>query len=125
MNTKTIIKNAKIYDGSGSRPFFADVLIENGIIKKIGAIVDEPECHIVDAAGMILTPGFINTHSHAELELFENPRLLQIVGQGITTEVLGQDGSSVTPIDDAHVAELAESMVPLCEIGRASCWVRV
>jgi N-acyl-D-amino-acid deacylase len=123
LQNNTIIKNAKIYDGSGGKPFFADVLIADGIIKKIGAIQSEAGCHVVDAAGLILTPGFINTHSHSELEIFKNPKLLQIVGQGITTEVLGQDGSSVTPIDDAHAAELAESMIPLCgKIDRPYWW---
>ena len=124
MGGKTIIKNAKIYDGSGDRPFFADVMIANDRIEKIGAIYEEPGCDVIDATGKILTPGFINTHSHSELEIFKNPKLLQIVGQGITTEVLGQDGSSVTPIDDAHVAELAESMISLCGKSDRPYWWR-
>ncbi|MDF2873558.1 MAG: dan [Sporomusa sp.] len=114
MNTPILIKGATIYDGSGTPPFIADVLIAGGIISRIGRTVHQAGCEVVEAAGKILSPGFINTHSHSELEIFRDPRLLQVIGQGITTEVLGQDGSSVTPIDDAHVQELAENMAPLC-----------
>ena len=111
---KVLIKNSKIYDGTGGRPFISDVLIEDGIIKKIGLNLEIDNSEIVDGTGKILTPGFINTHSHSELEIFKNPDLPAVIGQGITTEVLGQDGSSVTPIDDEHLEELTESMTPLC-----------
>ncbi|WP_371377553.1 amidohydrolase family protein [Sporomusa aerivorans] len=114
MNIPILIKGATIYDGSGDPPFIADVLIADGLISRIGRTIEQAGCEVVEAAGRILTPGFINTHSHSELEIFREPRLLQVIGQGITTEVLGQDGSSVTPIDDAHVHELAENMAPLC-----------
>ncbi len=123
MNNPTIIKGATIYDGSGALPFVADVLIADGVISRICRTIQQEGCEIVEAAGSILSPGFINTHSHSEIELFKDPRLLQVIGQGITTEVLGQDGSSVTPIDDAHVDELAENMAPLCgKLDRPFWW---
>lgn len=117
MTIPTLIKGATIYDGSGTPPFIADVLLAGGVISRIGRTLPPAGCEVVEAAGLILAPGFINTHSHSELEIFRDPRLLQVIGQGITTEVLGQDGSSVAPIDSAHVQELAENMAPLC--GRA------
>lgn len=126
MQSPTLIKGATILDGSGAPPFVADVLIADGMIKQISNNIPNElhdYCDIVEAEGKILSPGFINTHSHSELELFKDPRLLLVIGQGITTEVLGQDGSSVTPIDDAHVNELAESMAPLCgKIDRPYWW---
>jgi len=112
--SKILIKNSKIYDGTGSRPFVSDVIISDGLINKIGLNLNCEGCEVVDGTDRILTPGFINTHSHSELEIFKNPDLKAVIGQGITTELLGQDGSSVTPIDDSHVEELTESMTPLC-----------
>lgn len=111
---RILIKNSKIYDGTGGRAFKSDVLIEDGIIKTIGLNLDVQNSEVIDGTGKILTPGFINTHSHSELEIFKNPDLPAVIGQGITTEVLGQDGSSVTPIDDEHLLELTESMISLC-----------
>lgn len=113
---RTLIKNAEIYDGTGSRPFRGDVLIGDGKILKVSRFIDETDCDIVDAAGLVLTPGFINTHSHSELEPFVNPKMEQVIGQGITTEIVGQDGLSVTPINDAGLEKLTENMIPLCGI---------
>lgn len=110
----TIIKNATIYDGTGDRPFIADVKIENGLIADIGMHLAANNAGCIDGTGKILSPGFINTHSHSELRVFEDPSLPSVVGQGITTEVLGQDGSSVTPVHDGIRTELEENMVSLC-----------
>lgn len=121
---RILIKNSKIYDGTGGRAFISDLLIEDEIIKAIGLNLDDDKCEIVDGTGKILTPGFINTHSHSELEIFKNPDLPAVIGQGITTEVLGQDGSSVTPIDDMHLVELTESMTSLCGKMDRSYWWR-
>ena len=89
---ETLIQNATIYDGTGCQPFHADVLIRGSIIADIGNIPPLPEYTVVDAQGLALSPGFINTHSHMELELLRDPSVHQVVDQGITTEVLGQDG---------------------------------
>ena len=109
-----IIQNATIYDGTGDRPFVADVKIENGLIADVGLNLPAQDAQVVDGKGKILSPGFINTHSHSELRMFDDPSMICAVGQGITTEVLGQDGSSVIPVTDAIRKELQESMAPLC-----------
>ena len=108
-----LIKNALVYDGTGAAPFCSDVLLSGTKIARIGHIREEKDCEVVDAAGLALAPGFINTHSHMELEIIRDPRLRQVVEQGITTEVLGQDGSSVAPLTDELVQELADNMAPL------------
>ena len=74
MNSPTLIQGATIFDGSGDPSFIADVLIAEGVIQKIGRSIPRDGCEVVEAAGKILTPGFINTHSHSELELFKDPR---------------------------------------------------
>ena len=109
----TLIKNALVYDGTGAKPFYSDVLIHGTKIAKIGRIPAADGCEVVEANGLALSPGFINTHSHMELEIIRDPRLHQVIDQGITTEVLGQDGSSVAPLTDDLVQELADNMAPL------------
>ena len=112
---KTLIRHGTIYDGSGSIPFQADILL---IDDKIAAIEHNlpttDDATIIDATGLAVSPGFINTHSHMELEVLKNPKLPAVIQQGITTEVLGQDGSSVAPLHNAIAAELADNMAPLC-----------
>lgn len=120
---RTLIKNATIYDGSGNKPFFADVLVDGCIIAKIGIIPAEDTDQVVDANGLALSPGFINTHSHMELEIFKNPRLESVIEQGVTTEIIGQDGSSVAPLTDDLVQDLADNMAPLAgELGSPYPW---
>ncbi len=112
--SRILIKNAEIFDGTGNRPFCGDVLVEGAIIKQVAPRIKAQDTDtVVDAAGMALAPGFINTHSHLELELLKRPEVLSAVCQGITTECLGQDGSSVAPLTDDLVQELADNMAPL------------
>ena len=110
---ETLIKNALVYDGTGAKPFSSDVLIRGTKIARIGRIPPADTYEVIDANGFALSPGFINTHSHMELEILRDPRLCQVVEQGITTEVLGQEGSSVAPLTDDLVKELADNMAPL------------
>ncbi len=111
--SRCLIKQATVYDGSGSRPFVADVLIEGEKIALIGKIEPEPDMEVIEAKGLALSPGFINTHSHMELELLKRPEVRSVVEQGITTEILGQDGSSVAPVFDENLKELMANMAPL------------
>ena len=119
----TLIKNARIYDGSGMPPFQGDLLMEDGKITRIAREIPPEGYPVVDAGGLALSPGFINTHSHMELEIFKNPQLDASIRQGITTEVLGQDGSSVTPVTEPILQELAENMAPLAgQLDRPYWW---
>lgn len=113
---KTLIKNAKIFDGTGNRPFYGDVLLGGNKIERVNYFIEADGCDVVDATGLVLAPGFINVHSHAELETFVHPEMEQIIGQGITTEIVGQDGLSVAPITDERLEKLTENMIPLCGI---------
>jgi N-acyl-D-amino-acid deacylase len=121
---RTVIKNAKIYDGTGNKPFYSDVLFEGEKILKIGAISNFNNCDVIDASGLALSPGFIDTHSHSDLEVFRNKDMQHIIRQGITTELVGQDGSSVAPVLDAIVGELADNMAPLAGVIDKPYWWR-
>ncbi len=108
--TRTLIKNVWIYDGTGSNPFFSDVLLENEKISAIKRKIKVQADEIIDGKSMALSPGFINVHSHSDLEVFKNQSMFHVIRQGITTELVGQDGSSVTPVTDEIVTELADNM---------------
>jgi len=119
-----VIKNSEIYDGTGNKPFYADVLIERHKIKSIKKEINCEEYGIIDASGLCLAPGFIDTHSHSDLEVFRNPKMQHVIRQGITTEVIGQDGSSVAPLTDEIVKELADNMAPLAGVVEKDYWWR-
>ena len=98
--TSWLISNARIIDGSGSPGFTGAVRIQEGVIKEIGDLAPLAGERTVDAQGKVLAPGFIDTHSHADSDLFEMPGALPAVSQGVTTDVVGQDGSSPWPLSD-------------------------
>jgi N-acyl-D-amino-acid deacylase len=97
--TDLLITGALVLDGSGAPGFHADVAVSGGRIVAIGN--DLPAAHrTIDADGLVLSPGFIDMHSHSDLQILVNPDHTAKVGQGVTLEVLGQDGLSFAPIDD-------------------------
>ena len=71
---KYIIKNATVIDGLGSEKFSADILVENGIIKEIGQL-NNIDCHIIDAENNVVSPGFIDVHSHDDIVLIVYPEM--------------------------------------------------
>ena len=91
-----IIKNGQIIDGTGAEPFFADIGIDNGKIVFIGDCKQEAK-KVIDAAGLVVTPGFIDSHSHVDNAVLEFPEQREKCEQGITTSVAGQCGSSYMP----------------------------
>ena len=95
-----LIKNGSIIDGTGKDILKADIGISDGKITAIenyGIIKDENTLKIIDAENLIVSPGFIDIHSHTDIGLFINPNAESKIRQGVTTEVAGQDGSSVAP----------------------------
>ncbi|MBP3337281.1 MAG: D-aminoacylase [Clostridia bacterium] len=92
-----IIKNAKIIDGTGSPSFFSDIGIKEDKIAKIAKGLDGAE-KTIDAKGLTVTPGFIDSHSHSDNALLTYPDLVEKIEQGITTSVAGNCGDSVAPM---------------------------
>ncbi|PXV86873.1 N-acyl-D-amino-acid deacylase [Lachnotalea glycerini] len=93
-----LIKNGIVVDGSGNQPFIADVAIERDIICGIGHFEKSEARRVIDAAGKMVTPGFIDGHTHAELTLLKNRQCPNEVYQGISTIVTGQCGLGFAPI---------------------------
>jgi N-acyl-D-amino-acid deacylase len=97
-------RNARVLDGTGGPVHTAHVLVADGRIERIG---DEPSGadRTVDLDGSYLAPGFVDMHAHSELRLINKPAAAEKLTQGITTEVLGQDGVSVAPVPEEMKAE--------------------
>ncbi|GAB3582680.1 D-aminoacylase [Amycolatopsis endophytica] len=103
-----VLRGARIADGTGAPLFRADVGIEGGRIADVAERLSGPR--VLDAGGLVLAPGFVDMHSHSDLQLLAEPDHLAKVSQGVTTEVLGQDGLSYAPVDDTTLAALREQL---------------
>ena len=91
-----LIKNANILDGTGAEGFVGDVAIKDGKIVKVGAIQADAS-QVIDATGLTLTPGFIDSHSHSDISVFRDRDQSAAAEQGITFAISGQCGSSFAP----------------------------
>jgi len=95
-----LITDVIIIDGTGAARLEGSVRFMNAEIISVGDLKARPGERIIDGGGLVLAPGFIDTHSHVESELFEQPGALAAVSQGITTAIIGQDGDSPFPLLD-------------------------
>lgn len=109
---KTLFKNATIVNGTGKPSFVGDCLVENQRIRKIGEI-EETVDRVIDCEGYVLSPGFIDTHSHSDLDVILRPQVLPKIMQGITTEVLGQDGISMAPLPTQYIDSWRKNLAGL------------
>jgi N-acyl-D-amino-acid deacylase len=96
-----VLRGGTVVDGTGSPARRADVATDGDRITAVSAGL---RGHLeIDCGGLIVAPGFIDTHSHSDLFVFAEPQLRMKVRQGVTTEVLGQDGISVAPVRPEHI----------------------
>ena len=95
-----LIRNARVFDGSGSGAIRADVAVRGDTIVRIGRSLKGQAARIIDAKGLHLSPGFIDLHSHADIGMLypENRPALNYLKQGVTSMVVGQCGGSAWPI---------------------------
>lgn len=100
-----LIRGGRVIDGSGAPAFAADVAIADGRITAVGT-VDEPAARTIDAEGLFVCPGFIDMHTHSDLKLLSEPAHEAKVCQGVTLELLGQDGLSYAPVTDRVLEQL-------------------
>ena len=107
-----LIKNALIYDGTGSAPFLGFVGISGDKIGAVGqGAADGLQAgKVVDAKGLALAPGFIDVHSHSDYVINEDPHRVHILRMGVTTEMAGQCGYSCSPAMDGMAPEALQSV---------------
>ncbi|MEU0694552.1 D-aminoacylase [Streptomyces niveus] len=110
-----VIRDVRVVDGTGQDSYRADVGVTAGRIAEIrrygpGAGPALSGARVVDAAGLALAPGFIDMHAHSDLALLRDPDHSAKAAQGVTLEVIGQDGLSYAPVDDATLAEVRRAI---------------
>lgn len=111
--TRTLISRATVVDGTGAPGREADVVLEGGRIRSLarpGSLQPGEHAEHLDAAGLILAPGFIDMHAHSDLQILLNPEHTAKLSQGVTTEVLGQDGLSYAPITPEVLAVVRQKI---------------
>ncbi len=94
-----LILGALIYDGSGGAPFQADIGVKDGRIARVAKGLRVPARRVIDAHGLVATPGFIDMHTHVDEDMVfpEHRAALNYLKQGVTTVVVGQCGGSAWP----------------------------
>lgn len=111
-----VIRDADVVDGSGEPSYRADVVIDGGRIVSIVKEAAAAGCQRpratreLDAEGLVLSPGFIDMHAHSDLALLRDPDHSAKAAQGVTLEVVGQDGLSYAPVDDRTLQEVRRAI---------------
>lgn len=105
-----LLRGGTVLDGAGNPGFRADVAVTNGRITRVGRVDDESAARTVDVTGLTVAPGFIDMHSHSDLQVLADPSHDAKVRQGVTLEVLGQDGLSYAPVDDDVLDDLRRQL---------------
>ncbi len=105
-----LFRGCEVIDGTGAPRVRADVAVANGHIAAVGDVAAFDADRTVDASGLVLAPGFIDMHAHSELALLTDTRHIAKTAQGVTLEVIGQDGLSYAPIDDRALSQLRRQL---------------
>ena len=121
-----IIRNGTIVDGTGGEPFVADVAIDGDRIAAIGTDLGEAEREI-DATGRLVTPGFVDIHTHYDGQATWDSQLEPSTPHGVTTVVFGNCGVGFAPVrpgDEQFLIELMEGVedIPGSALSEGMSW---
>lgn len=104
--TGVVFRDGLLLDGLGSPPIRADVVVRGNRIASVSPPGTGSAGEVLDIGGLAIAPGFIDMHTHSDLQILSEPTHEAKVLQGITTEVLGQDGLSYAPVDEEVLTKL-------------------
>jgi N-acyl-D-amino-acid deacylase len=105
-----LLRGGVVIDGAGNPGFRADVSVTGDRITEVGRLTEKEARTVIDVSGLTVAPGFIDMHAHSDLKLLSEPDHEAKVHQGVTLDVLGQDGLSYAPVDDEVLAELRRQL---------------
>ncbi len=101
MSYDLLIKNGRIYDGSGTDSYGGNIGVKAGHIVAVGE-VDGQATHTIDADGLAVTPGFVDVHTHYDAQVFWDPLLTSSCWHGVTSLVMGNCGLAFAPCKPEH-----------------------
>jgi N-acyl-D-amino-acid deacylase len=105
-----LLRGGTVLDGAGNPGFRADVAVDGDRIVAMGRATDVVADRTIDVTGLVVAPGFIDMHSHSDLQILANPGHEAKVHQGVTLDVLGQDGLSYAPVTDDALEHLRRQL---------------
>ncbi|MCC7164987.1 MAG: D-aminoacylase [Anaerolineae bacterium] len=105
-----IISNGRVIDGAGNPWVWADVAVEGDRIVAVGKLAGSAAKRAINADGQFVTPGFVDMHTHSDLQSLANPLQECKTRQGITLEVIGQDGLGLAPVTRETAAQLRSQL---------------
>jgi N-acyl-D-amino-acid deacylase len=104
--TDLLITGGTVVDGTGAPERRADVAVAGGLVEAVGDLTGRPAARVLDAAGHVVAPGFVDVHTHSDLTLLSSPAAHSKVRQGVTTELIGNCGLGVAPVVGPDMAAL-------------------
>ncbi len=113
MSFDLLFRNARIVDGSGNPWYRADLAIANGRITAIGYRLEGAAAREIDVADSVLAPGFVDMHAHSDAMLLAEPCHEAKVYQGVTTDLIGQDGLSYAPVTSHTLDQIRRHLAGL------------
>ena len=94
----TLIRNVRVLDGSGAEAETADVALDAGVVCAVGQLSQYVGRQVIDGDGRVLSPGFIDTHTHDDTNVIRDPQMMAKLSQGVTTVIVGNCGISAAPV---------------------------
>ena len=92
-----LIQNAQVFDGNGNAPQILDVAIHNGLIHEVGPSLQFQAKQTIDAKGLALMPGIIDSHTHYDAQITWDPFVNPSPALGVTTAIIGNCGFTIAP----------------------------
>ena len=110
MSYDLVITGGKVIDGTGNAPFDADIAIRDGLIVNIESELETENANIIEADGKIVTPGFVDIHTHYDGQATWDGLLEPSSGHGVTTIVMGNCGVGFAPVKPGQEEWLIQLM---------------
>ena len=107
-----VVRGGNVVDGTGGAPRTADVAVRDGVVVEVGRVTDRAR-RVIDADGALVTPGFVDIHTHYDGQVTWDSHLLPSAGHGVTTVVMGNCGVGFAPVrpgDEQKLIELMEGV---------------